>query len=85
LPDTPNAPNPRDAVGLAMHALAIRRAIEHGMREYDFLQGAASYEAALCSDAHPLVELRAVAPSLRARMVETARVAAETVHARVRR
>ena len=79
-----NVPKPVSA-GLAVHALAIRRAIELGMREYDFLQGASAYEEALCSDAHLLVDLRAVAPTLRARALETARVAVETMRGRLRR
>ena len=71
--------------GLALHALAIKRAIEMGMREYDFLQGASTYEEALCSDAHVLVELRAVAPTPRARALESARVAIEKTRGRLRR
>ena len=52
-----------------MHALLIKDAIESGMREYDFLAGAAQYKMALASSTRPLVTLRAARPSL----VETAR------------
>ena len=54
-----------------MHAYLIKAAIEDGMREYDFLAGASQYKMSLALAARPLVQLRAVRPSLR----ETARVA----------
>lgn len=59
--------------GIALHALAIRRAIEEGMREYDFLAGDAHYKKQLATHSRGLVSLRAIAPSTRARLVATAR------------
>ncbi|MBX3231222.1 MAG: GNAT family N-acetyltransferase [Labilithrix sp.] len=60
-------------VGVTMHALLIRSAIERGMTEYDFLAGTSQYKMALSLKQHPLVTLRAARPS----MVETARRATE--------
>jgi hypothetical protein len=54
-----------------MHAYLIKAAIEDGMREYDFLAGASQYKMSLALATRPLVQLRAVRPSLR----ETARLA----------
>lgn len=70
--------------GIALHAMAIRRSIEAGRREYDFLAGASRYKRDLALATRPLVTLRAVAPSLRARAVEVARSLAERAIARVR-
>ncbi len=70
--------------GIAMHALAIQRSIEAGRREYDFLQGASRYKRDLALGSRALVTLRAVAPHLRARAVEAARVLAERAIARMR-
>lgn len=60
---------PRQArPGIAMHLLAIRRAIEQGHRTYDFLARADPYKQKLapaCS--RSLVALSAVAPTVRAR------------------
>jgi len=70
--------------GIAIHALAIRRAIERGMREYDFLGGASQYKRQLGLRERRLVALRAVAPGLRARVIEAARGIAENAVARVR-
>ncbi len=78
--DVPKAVRP----GIAMHALAIQRSIELGRREYDFLQGASRYKRDLAHASRALVTLRAVAPHLRARAVETARMMAERAIARVR-
>ena len=58
-------------VGVTMHAYLIKAAIEDGMREYDFLAGASQYKMSLALATRPLVQLRAVRPSLR----ETARLA----------
>lgn len=67
-----NAPD--DArVGVTMHALLIKRAIEDGMREYDFLAGVSQYKTSLASETRSLLTLRAARPSL----VESARKAAE--------
>lgn len=63
--------------GIALHALAIRASIEAGLREYDFLAGASRYKRELALAFRPLVTLRAVAPSLRARAVETVRTLTE--------
>jgi CelD/BcsL family acetyltransferase involved in cellulose biosynthesis len=63
--------------GIALHALAIRASIEAGRREYDFLAGASRYKRDLALAVRPLVTLRAVAPSLRARAVETVRTFAD--------
>jgi CelD/BcsL family acetyltransferase involved in cellulose biosynthesis len=51
--------------GVVLHAHAIRRAIELGRREYDFLAGAARYKTQLALASRPLTQLRAVRPSLR--------------------
>jgi len=53
--------------GIAIHALAIRRAIELGHREYDFLAGESQYKVKLALDRRPLVRLRAVRSSVRER------------------
>jgi CelD/BcsL family acetyltransferase involved in cellulose biosynthesis len=58
-------------VGMTMHAYIIRRAIEDGLREYDFLAGASQYKMALALATRPLVRLRVARPSL----LETARTA----------
>jgi CelD/BcsL family acetyltransferase involved in cellulose biosynthesis len=71
--------------GIAMHALAIQRSIEAGRREYDFLQGTSRYKRQLAQRSRTLVTLRAVAPHLRARAVEAARMLAERAIAQVRR
>jgi len=60
-------------VGVTMHAYLIKAAIEEGMREYDFLAGASQYKMSLALATRPLVQLRAVRPSLR----ETARLASD--------
>jgi len=65
---------PDDArVGVTMHALLIKRAIDEGMREYDFLAGVSQYKTSLASETRSLLTLRAARPSV----VETARKAAE--------
>lgn len=68
-------------VGVTMHALLIRDAIEGGMREYDFLAGAAQYKMALANCTRPLVTLRAARPSV----VESARRASEQATDQARR
>lgn len=60
-------------VGVTMHALLIRAAIEDGMKEYDFLAGLVQYKMALSLATRPLVSLRAARPSA----VESARRAAD--------
>jgi CelD/BcsL family acetyltransferase involved in cellulose biosynthesis len=59
--------------GIALHALAIRRAIAEGMSEYDFLNGDSQYKTQLALASRPLVTLHALAPTMRARMLEGAR------------
>jgi CelD/BcsL family acetyltransferase involved in cellulose biosynthesis len=78
--DTPKAVRP----GITLHALNIRRSIEAGHREYDFLAGATRYKRDLALAARPLVSLRAVAPGMRSRAVEAARSLVERAIARVR-
>jgi CelD/BcsL family acetyltransferase involved in cellulose biosynthesis len=53
-------------LGVVLHAHAIRRSIEQGRREYDFLAGATRYKTQLALASRPLVQLRAVRPSWRA-------------------
>jgi CelD/BcsL family acetyltransferase involved in cellulose biosynthesis len=70
--------------GIAMHAIAIRRSIEAGLREYDFLAGASRYKRELALASRPVVELRAVAPHLRARAVDLLRTVTEGAIDRLR-
>jgi CelD/BcsL family acetyltransferase involved in cellulose biosynthesis len=59
---------PRDVrVGVVIHALAIRRAIELGRREYDFLAGASRYKEELALATRPLARLTVVRARRRAR------------------
>ncbi|MFT3764822.1 MAG: GNAT family N-acetyltransferase [Minicystis sp.] len=46
--------------GIALHALLLRRSIEAGRREYDFLEGRSRYKRQLASTARGVVRLRAV-------------------------
>jgi CelD/BcsL family acetyltransferase involved in cellulose biosynthesis len=66
--------------GIVLHALAIRRAIERGLREYDFLAGTSQYKLELATGTRPIARLRAV----RSRLKESARGAAERGVDRVR-
>ncbi len=45
--------------GIAVHAYAIREAIERGRREYDFLGGGDRFKAQLSTAARPLLRIRA--------------------------
>lgn len=45
--------------GIALHALLVRRAIEQGRREYDFLEGHSRYKRQLATSARAIVRLRA--------------------------
>jgi CelD/BcsL family acetyltransferase involved in cellulose biosynthesis len=63
--DVPKAVRP----GIAVHVLAIQRAIEMGYREYDFLNGASPYKSQLALGQRPLVSIRAVAPRTTSRAV----------------
>jgi CelD/BcsL family acetyltransferase involved in cellulose biosynthesis len=60
-PDLPGKLRP----GIVSHAFAIRRAIELGLREYDFLKGTSRYKEELALAARPIVEVRAARRSLR--------------------
>ncbi len=60
-PDLPDGLRP----GIVMLAHAIRGAIAAGHREFDFLGGVAVYKSQLALATRPLVQLRAVRPSLR--------------------
>ncbi|MFS8068221.1 MAG: GNAT family N-acetyltransferase [Byssovorax sp.] len=71
--DLPRAIRP----GIVMHVHAIRRSIEAGMREYDFLGGTSQYKRKLAPTTRPLVRLRAA----RQRLREAARVVAERMTA----
>jgi CelD/BcsL family acetyltransferase involved in cellulose biosynthesis len=59
-PDVPRGVRP----GIVLHAHAIRAAIAAGHREYDFLGGESQYKSQLASASRPLVQVRAVRPSL---------------------
>lgn len=70
-------------IGTAMNILAIRDAIEKGRTEYDFLNGNVQYKRQLSvGDNRPLVTLRAVATSARARALEATRKTADSLIAR---
>jgi CelD/BcsL family acetyltransferase involved in cellulose biosynthesis len=56
--DLPNTVRP----GLVMHALAIRRSIELGRREYDFLAGTSRYKQELALAVRPMGQLRVLRP-----------------------
>lgn len=74
--DVPSGVRP----GTVMHAYSIRRAIEAGRKEYDFLAGSQRYKLELSLASRPLVELRAVRPVV----LETARRMADLGAAQVR-
>jgi len=59
--DLPNQVRP----GIVAHILAIRRAIEAGRREYDFLGGASQYKRKLATASRPLLTVRAVRSPVR--------------------
>ncbi|MBI2392721.1 MAG: GNAT family N-acetyltransferase [Deltaproteobacteria bacterium] len=54
--------------GIVAHAFAIRRAIERGLSEYDFLAGTARYKLQLATATRPLVALRVTRRSRRERV-----------------
>ncbi|UQA58895.1 GNAT family N-acetyltransferase [Polyangium aurulentum] len=60
-PDLPGKLRP----GIVAHALAMRRAIDLGLREYDFLKGKSRYKQELALASRPIVEVRAARRSLR--------------------
>ncbi len=49
--------------GVVLHAYAIRRAIQAGLREYDFLAGVSRYKMQFAPATRPLVEVRVARPS----------------------
>lgn len=67
--------------GIVLHAHAIRRALEAGYQEYDFLAGTSRYKVQLSTAMHPLVRVRAV----RAPVRELVRRAADRGFDRARR
>jgi CelD/BcsL family acetyltransferase involved in cellulose biosynthesis len=78
--DAPKSVRP----GIVLHAMGIRSAIESGLTEYDFLGGMTRYKRDLSLATRPLVALRAVGPSVRARSVEAVRALAEGAISRAR-
>ena len=56
--------------GIAIHILAIQRAMAAGHREYDLLGKEACYKKQLASTARPRVDLRVLAPTVRARLLD---------------
>jgi CelD/BcsL family acetyltransferase involved in cellulose biosynthesis len=67
--DVPDSVRP----GIVAHVFAIRRAIEAGRREYDFLGGDSQYKRKLATARRPLLSVRAV----RSPVLERARGALE--------
>ena len=78
--DVPKAVRP----GIAVHVLAIQRAIQMGYREYDFLNGDSFYKKQLSLAHRPLVSIRAIAPHATSRAVITFRDTASKLAAWVR-
>ncbi|NUP09722.1 MAG: GNAT family N-acetyltransferase [Polyangiaceae bacterium] len=73
--------------GIAIHAFAIRRAIERGLREYDFLGGEARYKQQLSLAERPLLCLSATRKPVVALAQKVARRGlngARAVHRRLR-
>jgi len=52
-------------IGIVMVAKAIQRAIQRGLREYDFLGGPALYKMQLTQTTRPIVQLRIAKPGVR--------------------
>ncbi|NUO48103.1 MAG: GNAT family N-acetyltransferase [Polyangiaceae bacterium] len=73
--DLPNKIRP----GLVAHLAAIRRAIEEGLREYDFLEGEAQYKQKLMTAQRSLLTIRAVRGDVRATALDAAAVGARAV------
>jgi len=69
--ETPKTVRP----GIGAHLFAIRRHIQLGHSEYDFLEGEQMYKSQLSSEGRRLFGLRALSPSLRSRAIEQARKA----------
>ena len=67
--------------GVVVYALAIKRAIEQGRREFDMLADAVFYKEQLTPHTRPLVQVRAA----RTCLVESLRKGGENVIARWRR
>jgi CelD/BcsL family acetyltransferase involved in cellulose biosynthesis len=66
--------------GSALHALAIRRAIAAGRREYDFMAGLQRYKLELATGQRELVDLHASAPSWRAQAQRRVAQATQALH-----
>jgi CelD/BcsL family acetyltransferase involved in cellulose biosynthesis len=66
--------------GVVIHAMAIKKSIELGRREYDFLNGTSQYKMQLSTAIRPLVTVRAVGSPL----LERARLLAEAAADRLR-
>jgi CelD/BcsL family acetyltransferase involved in cellulose biosynthesis len=65
--------------GLVAHLVAIRRAIDEGLREYDFLEGEAQYKQKLMTSQRSLVTIRAVRGDARATALDAAALGARAV------
>jgi hypothetical protein len=66
--------------GIALQLMSIRRAIERGYLEFDFLGRADQYKQQLApSDVHKLINLSAIAPTMRARASKDVRRTARKI------
>jgi hypothetical protein len=74
----------RLSLGTAVHAHAIRRAIDRGDTEYDFLGGATLYKRQFATDQRDLVDRRAWGASPRADAVRGSVSALESLIARMK-
>ena len=57
--------------GIVLHAHGIRKAIEAGRSEYDFLAGAKAYKVQMSNDSRPVTRLLATKAPMRDRVCET--------------
>lgn len=65
--------------GLVAHLAAIRRAIEEGLSEYDFLEGEAQYKQKLMTARRSLLTIRAVRGDVRATALDAAALGARAI------
>lgn len=70
--------------GIALHLLAMQRAIERGCTTYDFLEGARMYKAQLAQAEREQVAIRVCAPTLRAKALDKTRSTARRAIAKLR-
>ena len=70
--------------GIVLHAHAIQRAIEHGRREYDFLNGTTRYKLQLSLASRPLVRVRAQRAPVRDRLHRLVEAGVATLRGRSR-